>query len=76
MTAMRAEDQIARPEIGTYSDGNGFFSHIQVNESRKPPIAIQFLNFELKQSQFQHLLVVTQEQILRDLLHQNSFRHY
>jgi hypothetical protein len=58
MAAVRAEDQIFYPQMGTHSNRDGLLSHIQVHKSRKPAIAIQFLNFELEESEFEHLFVI------------------
>src|ERR1700677_420331 len=61
--------------MGTNTHSDCLFSHVQVNKSGKPRVTIQFLNFELEKSQFEHLLVVSQKWFLRDLLRQNSLRH-
>ena len=50
MATMRAKNQIASFEIRTHSHRDRFFSYIQMDESWKPRVAVQFLHLELEQS--------------------------
>ncbi len=75
MAAVRAEDQVRRFQMGAHPDRDRLFSHIQMNKSGKPAVAVEFLHFELEKPELEHLLIIGEEQLLRDFLRQNFFRH-
>ena len=58
MAAVRTEDQVFRIQMGTHAHRDRLFSHVQVNKSWKSAVTVKFLNLELKQSQFEHFLVI------------------
>ena len=58
-----------------WADRHRLLPHVQMHETGKLRVAIEFLHLELKQSEFEHFLVIIEEQAKITLFTDRSLRH-